>query len=321
LFEAGIVESGMRNLTYGDRDSIGFLQQRPSQGWGTVSQIMNVEYATTSFVTRAKKIENNYDTSGKLAQGVQRSAYPDKYDKVKNKAVNLIKQVGNIKLTITLPVEGATEKNISSYYGEQRSDHIHQGLDIAMPYGSKVFTLFGGQVSNIGYEKDGYGNFVIVLNPNGYQELFGHLSRVTVSKGQNLTKGQKIGEVGSTGSSTGNHLHYEIRTPTGTKIDPLQFLRDNGSIIDSSNSENAISQFIKNFIADTIANQVTIWVYLAIFIIIFIALLFIFKKEKDFYSYSKKAVGSVVDIGASLIPGGSIAKKGIKKSIKKVGGS
>lgn len=82
LFEAGIVESGFRNLNSGHLDSRGFLQQRPSQGWGTVEQVMNPAYATTKFVTEAKKLENKFATSGQLAQAVQRSAYPLKYDAV-----------------------------------------------------------------------------------------------------------------------------------------------------------------------------------------------------------------------------------------------
>lgn len=98
LFQAGIVESGFRNLNYGDRDSIGFLQQRPSQGWGTVDQIMNVEYATNSFISRAKKIENKYKTSGQLAQAVQRSAFPFKYDLVESEAKDLIKKVTGEKI-------------------------------------------------------------------------------------------------------------------------------------------------------------------------------------------------------------------------------
>ena len=56
LFEAGIVESGMRNIDYGDRDSLGFLQQRPSQGWGSKAQVMDVKHATTKFVNEAKRI-------------------------------------------------------------------------------------------------------------------------------------------------------------------------------------------------------------------------------------------------------------------------
>lgn len=81
LIAAGVVESGMRNLNYGDRDSLGFLQQRPSQGWGSPAQVMDVAYATRSFINRAKAADRAGQTPGQLAQAVQRSAYPDRYDK------------------------------------------------------------------------------------------------------------------------------------------------------------------------------------------------------------------------------------------------
>lgn len=79
LFEAGFVESGFRNLSGGDRDSLGFLQQRPSQGWGTPQEILNVAHATRAFITRIKGVDHSL-TPGLMAQAVQRSAYPGRYD-------------------------------------------------------------------------------------------------------------------------------------------------------------------------------------------------------------------------------------------------
>lgn len=90
LFEAGIVESGFRNLNYGDRDSLGFLQQRPSQGWPNPT---DVPTATRSFVSKAMPIQNLYPTAGQLAQAVQRSAFPLKYDAVAPQASALLAQV------------------------------------------------------------------------------------------------------------------------------------------------------------------------------------------------------------------------------------
>jgi hypothetical protein len=91
LFEAGIVESGFRNLaTATDHDSVGFLQQRPSQGW---PDPMNVVTATKSFVSRATPIQDRYTTAGKLAQAVQRSAFPDRYDQAQGAAEKLLGQV------------------------------------------------------------------------------------------------------------------------------------------------------------------------------------------------------------------------------------
>ncbi|WP_052230377.1 hypothetical protein [Streptomyces sp. CT34] len=94
-FETGIVESGMRNLPYGDQDSLGVFQQRPSQGWGTPEEIMNPEHAAQSFFERAVDSDRNDpgQSAGHLAQSVQRSAYPDKYDQQEDEARKLIAQV------------------------------------------------------------------------------------------------------------------------------------------------------------------------------------------------------------------------------------
>lgn len=89
LFEAALVESGFRNLPYGDRDSVGYLQQRPSQGW---PDPMDVATATRSYVTRAKRNAARHPdyTAGQLAQSVQISAYPDRYDKREREARELL---------------------------------------------------------------------------------------------------------------------------------------------------------------------------------------------------------------------------------------
>lgn len=79
LISAGLVESNLRNLNYGDRDSLGVLQQRPSQGWGSPRQVRDIEYATRQFVKRAKPLRKKYGSAGELAQAVQRSAFPERY--------------------------------------------------------------------------------------------------------------------------------------------------------------------------------------------------------------------------------------------------
>jgi hypothetical protein len=88
LVEAGIVESGLRNLPYGDRDSLGFLQQRPSKGWRCPR---NITCATWDFLRRAIPLEHDYPTAGGLAQAVQRSAFPDRYDQAEARALQVIR--------------------------------------------------------------------------------------------------------------------------------------------------------------------------------------------------------------------------------------
>jgi hypothetical protein len=93
-FEAGWVESRMNNLPCGDSDSLGVFQQRPSQGWGTPEQILNVDYAATQFFVRAIPIAsaNPGYSAGQVAQAVQRSAFPSRYDEAQSKALQLIEE-------------------------------------------------------------------------------------------------------------------------------------------------------------------------------------------------------------------------------------
>lgn len=87
LFEAGIVESGLRNLDYGDRDSLGPLQQRPSQGWKNARDPYK---GALDFLDQAIPLAGKYKTSGELAQGVQRSAFPGRYNQVGSRAASLL---------------------------------------------------------------------------------------------------------------------------------------------------------------------------------------------------------------------------------------
>jgi hypothetical protein len=90
-FEAAIVESGVHNLPYGDRDSLGVYQQRPSAGWGSPAQILDPVYAATQFITRAIRA-NGSQSAGQLAQDVQISAFPDRYDAVALQAAGLLQR-------------------------------------------------------------------------------------------------------------------------------------------------------------------------------------------------------------------------------------
>ena len=100
----------------------------------------------------------------------------------------------------------------------------HSGVDIAGSTGTAVGAADSGRVVSVLYENYGYGYHVIVDHGNGYQTLYGHLSRIDVSVGQNVSRGSQLGLRGSTGRSTGPHLHFEVMQ-NGAKINPLGFLR------------------------------------------------------------------------------------------------
>lgn len=101
---------------------------------------------------------------------------------------------------------------------------MHSGLDIAAAQGSPVFAPANGIVSFVGYEP-GYGNLVSIDHGFGVLTRFGHNSRVFVQKGQSVSRRDVIASVGSTGRSTGPHLHYEVRVH-GVPVDPMNYILD-----------------------------------------------------------------------------------------------
>lgn len=118
------------------------------------------------------------------------------------------------------PVSGT----ITSRYGANESirDHTHKGLDIAAPYGTKIVAAAKGIVSYSGW-MSGYGNLIIIEHENGIQTYYGHCSKLYASVGDEVDAGDTIAAVGSTGNSTGNHLHFEIRK-NGSQINPQKYV-------------------------------------------------------------------------------------------------
>lgn len=96
---------------------------------------------------------------------------------------------------------------------------LHSGLDIGAGYGSAVYAAEAGEVFHASW-RGGYGKCIILLHGGGMSTLYGHLSRIDVSPGQTVRRGQLIGAVGSTGLSTGPHLHFEVRR-NGRPVNPL----------------------------------------------------------------------------------------------------
>lgn len=100
----------------------------------------------------------------------------------------------------------------------------HAGLDLAVPVGSDVRAAGGGVVRDTGVDS-AYGLFVLLQHPDGYETMYGHLSRVLVSRGDQVQEGRVIALSGNTGRSTAPHLHFEIRR-NGRSIDPLTLVRE-----------------------------------------------------------------------------------------------
>jgi len=108
---------------------------------------------------------------------------------------------------------------VSSYWGDGRG---HKGVDICAPYGTNIYAVAEGTVSYSGYSGD-YGYMVIIDHGNGISTAYAHCSTLGVKKGEKVSTGETIALVGSTGYSTGNHVHFEVRK-NGNRIDPAPYI-------------------------------------------------------------------------------------------------
>ena len=102
--------------------------------------------------------------------------------------------------------------------------HLHGGIDIAAPNGTPIMASKAGVVVISQYGSS-YGNYVVISHPDGTRTLYAHMSQRNVSAGDTVRQGQTVGLVGSTGSSTGNHLHFETWTgsSSSSRVNPMQF--------------------------------------------------------------------------------------------------
>lgn len=120
------------------------------------------------------------------------------------------------------PLDGSL--HITSRYGYRpRFGRMHRGVDIALKTGDPVRVAFDGKVRIRGYERGGYGHYIVVRHPNGLETIYGHLSRCIAKEGQIVHAGEVIGRGGSTGRSTGPHLHFETRF-LGIDINPEKII-------------------------------------------------------------------------------------------------
>ncbi|MBN2280844.1 MAG: M23 family metallopeptidase [Candidatus Marinimicrobia bacterium] len=163
------------------------------------------------------------DLSRKLGQierdlNLEKISYKEIYDAVKNHK-ELIQSTPSI-----IPVEDGF---ISSYFGYRRDPftqerRFHYGIDISAQRGTPVYTTADGVVSECSNSSIGFGKLITIDHGHGYTTYYGHLQKFHVKEGQQVKRGQIIGEVGNSGRSTGTHLHYEVRN-FGVKKNPLKY--------------------------------------------------------------------------------------------------
>jgi murein DD-endopeptidase MepM/ murein hydrolase activator NlpD len=134
---------------------------------------------------------------------------------------------GTVAIPSALPIQSAT--NFTSGFGV-RSDPfkgraaMHPGVDLAGPVGTPIYATADGVVDRAEWNSGGYGNLVEIDHGHGIQTRYGHLTRYIVGAGDHVKRGQLIAYMGSTGRSTGSHLHYEVRLD-GKAVNPIPFMQ------------------------------------------------------------------------------------------------
>ena len=117
---------------------------------------------------------------------------------------------------------------------------MHPGIDLAGSYGTPIYATADGTVLRAGWNSGGYGNLVEVDHGRGITTRYGHMSAILVSAGDHVTRGQQIGRMGSTGRSTGNHLHYEVRID-GRAVNPIPFMKSTDYVLAMQRRSGAAS--------------------------------------------------------------------------------
>jgi murein DD-endopeptidase MepM/ murein hydrolase activator NlpD len=125
------------------------------------------------------------------------------------------------------PISNKNLKRVASGFGYRidplyKDFRLHAGLDFSAPTGTPIYATSDGVVQSAGFSTDGYGNKVVINHGYGFQTLYAHMVRVKAKAGQSVKRGEVIGYVGSTGKSTGSHLHYEV-IKRGAKVDPVYY--------------------------------------------------------------------------------------------------
>jgi murein DD-endopeptidase MepM/ murein hydrolase activator NlpD len=141
-------------------------------------------------------------------------------------------QDGVIAVPSDVPVRNAS---FTSSFGVRsdpfgRGAAMHAGIDLAGPAGTPIYATADGTVAQASWHNGGYGNLIRLDHGRGIETRYGHLQAMTVRPGERVRRGQMIGRMGSTGRSTGNHLHYEVRID-GRAVNPIPFMRSTDIIL------------------------------------------------------------------------------------------
>ena len=203
----------------------------------------------------------NYKSSGELLQSTQQRA-----DKLKRQLALQSESLDNIEkqassredklaaIPAIKPIrEDKLNRNIRALSGFGMRMHpifkrkkMHKGMDFTCPKGTDIQATGAGVIEKVTKKKSGYGTHIIINHGYGYKSLYAHMGSVAVKKGEKVSRGQIIGTVGNTGTSTAPHLHYEV-IHNGNKVNPISYCMDGLSAAEYQSLVDAASIINQSF--------------------------------------------------------------------------
>ncbi|MFZ4542613.1 MAG: M23 family metallopeptidase [Saprospiraceae bacterium] len=206
-------------------------------GTGGTARFVDFDSAVKNALMKAEKLEYQLVLQSKSLDTLQKIAH----DKEKMlTSIPSIKPVREDKLNRSMFLMSGFGWRLHPVHKVRK---FHSGLDFAAPYGTSIVSTGQGRVVKV-ESGAGYGRHVIIDHGFGYQTLYGHMSNISVSVGDVVKKGHVIGKVGSTGTSTAPHCHYEVHFK-GNPVNPLQYCMDGLSPAEFQlmvNSANIVNQ-------------------------------------------------------------------------------
>jgi murein DD-endopeptidase MepM/ murein hydrolase activator NlpD len=210
------------------------VEEQQLQQAALVAQALDVRYQVTAAELKRLGISparvGHNDGVGGPFESVGNASFKALFDSWK-KLDQL--QDGVIAVPSDKPVR--SEVSFTSGFGV-RSDPfhagaaMHPGIDLSGSYGTPIYATADGTVLRAGWNSGGYGNLVEIDHGRGITTRYGHMSAILVSGGQHVRRGEQIGRMGSTGRSTGNHLHYEVRID-GRAVNPIPFMKSTDYVL------------------------------------------------------------------------------------------
>jgi murein DD-endopeptidase MepM/ murein hydrolase activator NlpD len=200
-------------------NSVGVATTQPApevQMHGDLASLLNFQQVDGGAVPEVSELKNLHDFMAAKAEPLNELSNALSAEKSLLMDIPSLWPLKGVRGWITNPFGPAIHPFTGQWY-------LHKGIDIAQALGTPVVATANGKVAKIGYEPLDYGNYIILRHNYGFSTRYAHLSRIYVTKGQDVSRGQVIGAIGSTGLSTGPHLHYEVMIGTQV-VDPTKYL-------------------------------------------------------------------------------------------------